>query len=322
MFVRLITQTMLALSLIQFVPTDGATLERAAKLPTSPTRGDVIAAMQLASAESSLPPSDDRFPEKLDKESLGIVTTAQSVLVVDRTTGMPLYAKSPDAVRPIGSISKLMTALIFMETSPNLDGAASVLDEDYREGGRVYLAANDPVTVRDLLHASLVGSDNTATMSLVRLSQLSMADFLDRMNQKAAELNMQATHFEDPTGLSARNVSTASDIVKLLEAVQGQAEIASTIILPTVTITQASGRAVAIESTDDLLSTFINQPPFSMLGGKTGYLPEAGYCIGVGVRQEGSGDIFIILLGSETKFTRTQEVKGLASWAYRVFDWD
>ena len=78
---------------------------------------------------------------------------------------------------------------------------------------------------------------------------------------------------------------------------------------------------MTIPSTDELLTSFINQPPFAMLGGKTGYLPEAGYGIGVGVRHDGDGDVFIVLLGSDTKDTRVQEVKGLASWVYRVFEW-
>ncbi len=325
MFIRLLTQTLLVFSLTQFVPVDGTTFEQAAKLPTAPVRSALLSAMQIARTPT-LPLSlrrdtDDRLPQKIDTESLGVVTTARSVLVVDRTTGLALYEKNADAVRPIGSISKLMTALVFLETMPNLDAHVRVASTDYREGGRMYLAADDPVTERDLLHASLVGSDNTATMSLMRLSGLQESDFVLRMNSYAAELGMTSSVFHDPTGLSAANVSSARDIVKLLEAVQGHEEIQSTIILPDVTITQESGRTVTIASTDDLLSSFVNQPPYQMLGGKTGYLPDAGYCIGVGVRHEGSGDVFIVLLGSESKITRVQEVKGLASWAYRVFQW-
>ena len=83
----------------------------------------------------------------------------------------------------------------FLQDAPDLGAAASVLNEDYRPGGRVYLAANDPVTVADLLHASLVGSDNTATMSLVRISRMSEVDFVSQMNTRAAELGMMATVF-------------------------------------------------------------------------------------------------------------------------------
>lgn len=321
MFIRLITQTLLTLSLIQFIPVDGAMLERAAKLPIAGGRSLVLDAMQLATTPGVLLAAEAKVPQKVEMESLGVVTTARSVLVVDRTTGIPLYSKNSDAVRPIGSISKLMTALVFLETKPNLDAAASVLPDDIRDGGRIYLATNDPVTTRDLLHASLVGSDNTATMSLVRLSGLSEDVFLAQMNAKAIALGMKSTTFYDPTGLAANNVSTARDIINLLEAAQQTPDIQSTITMPSVTITQGSGRTVTIETTDDLLGSFLNEAPYHMLGGKTGYLPEAGYCMGVGVRREGAGDIYVVILGSDSKQTRVQEVKGLAAWVYRVFKW-
>lgn len=321
MLLRGLIQTILTLSLTQLVPVDGAILERAARLPTAESRSALLEAATLAGRQVSLPLSDQRAPSRVEEGSVGVVTSAKSVLVVDRQTGLTLYAKNPDEVRPVGSISKLMTALVFLQDAPDLGAAASVLNEDYRPGGRVYLAANDPVTVADLLHASLVGSDNTATMSLVRISRMSEVDFVSQMNTRAAELGMMATVFHDPTGLSPRNVSSARDIIRLLEEVQAEADIASTIVLPEVIITQGSGRAVTIPSTDELLTSFINQPPFAMLGGKTGYLPEAGYGIGVGVRHDGDGDVFIVLLGSDTKDTRVQEVKGLASWVYRVFEW-
>ncbi|MEK7105249.1 MAG: serine hydrolase [Patescibacteria group bacterium] len=318
---RMLFQTLLTLSLVQVVPVDGGAIERAADLPTASVRSAVASAAVLANTEAHLPTSENRGPTRVDATSAGVVTSAQSVLVVDRESRLPLYAKEPDAVRPIGSISKLMTALVFLNTNPNLNTVVPILPEDMREGGRIYLGLNDPVSLRDLLHASLVGSDNTATMSLVRLSGLTETDFVARMNEKAKELGMKASTFHDPTGLSADNVSTARDIVHLLEAVQSESEIASTIILPEVTILQESGREVTIPTTDDLLTSFINEPPYQMLGGKTGYLPEAGYCIGVGVHHENAGDIFIVLLGSDTKATRVQEVKGLAAWTYRVFTW-
>ena len=319
MLIRAMLQAVLTIGLVQFVPVDGAILEHSAKLPTSVEYPASAMMTQLTSVH--LPAAADRTPKRIDDQSLGVVTTAKSVLVLDRQSGSALYQKNADEVRPIGSISKLMTALVFLETNPTLESSASVVNEDYREGGRVYLAFNDPVMERDLLHASLIGSDNTATMSLVRLSGLSEVDFVAKMNAKAVELGMTSTVYHDPTGLSAQNVSTARDIVQLLSAVQDIPEIAQTIIISQVTITQGSGRSATIESTDELLTSFVNQPPFTMLGGKTGYLPEAGYCIGVGVRHEGSGDVFIVLLGSENKYTRVQEVKGLADWVYRVYAW-
>lgn len=322
MMIRLIVQAVLALSLVEFIPVDGANFEQAARLPTSALRSSVAIAWQAAmAAEPGLPSADDRYPTKVDPDSLGVVTTAQSVLVLDRLTGLPLYQKNADAVRPIGSISKLMTAMVFLESAPNLQGPASILSEDYRDGGRLYLNLNDPVTVGGILKASLVGSDNSATITLVRLSGQSLEDFVARMNARATELGMTNTVFRDPTGLSAENTSTARDISRLLNAALAVSEIQSTVTMSEVSITQGSGLTVKIPSTDDLLQSFINQPPYQMLGGKTGYLPEAGYCISVGLAHEDEGEVLIVVLGSESKVSRVQEVKGLAEWAYRVFDW-
>ena len=322
MFVKTLVQAMLALSLIHFVPVNGSTIEFNASLPTAAARSTLNEAFDLAVHGSpSLPQADSRFPTKIDPNSLGVVTTARSVLVEDRTTGQPLYAKNADAVRPIGSISKLMAVLVFLESKPNFDAPASIMPVDYRDGGRLYLAMDDPVTVRAIWQAALVGSDNTALMALVRLSGKTDDDFVARMNQKAAELGMTSTSFKDPTGLSPQNVSTAEDLSKLLNAAYQVPEISDTITLSQVTITQASGRKVVINSTDELFDTFLTKNPYHLLGGKTGYLPEAGYCMAIGVGHDGSGDVLIILLGSETKGTRVQEIKGLADWAYKVFQW-
>ena len=77
-----------------------------------------------------------------------------------------------------------------------------------------------------------------------------------------------------------------------------------------------------IESTDELLGTFVDQSPYDILGGKTGYLPEAGYGLGTMFSHEQGGEIIVIVLGAETKEGRFQDVKSLAVWAYKTFGWD
>lgn len=323
MFARLLVQAILTLTVIEMVPMDASTLERSAKLPTAAPRSSIMTALQLASYEDpALPQAGSRGPVKTDEQSLGIVTTAQSVYVIDRETGSVLFQKNPDATRPIGSITKLMTALVFLDGHPNLDTAAVVIEDDYRAGGRSYLAYNDPVTGRDLLQAGLVGSDNTAITALVRLSGKTQEVFVEEMNVRTEALGMHATRFVDPTGLSADNISTAMDITRLLDAALREPEIHATTTMPEAVITQESGRTVTIPSTDELLNSFVNEAPYDVLGGKTGYLPQAGYCMAVGVDHEGAGEVLVVLLGSESKISRVQEIKGLAAWVYRVFSWE
>ena len=98
-----------------------------------------------------------------------------------------LFEKNTGEVRPVGSLTKLLSAAVFLETHPDLDAPASVLKEDLRSGGRDHLYVDDEVRVRDLLSASLVGSDNPSTVALLRLSGLSPEAFVERMNAMAGE---------------------------------------------------------------------------------------------------------------------------------------
>jgi D-alanyl-D-alanine carboxypeptidase/D-alanyl-D-alanine endopeptidase (penicillin-binding protein 7) len=312
----------LTTTLLQAVPTDGKTLETLAGLPTSDARSALTIALQTVRAATRFPVASDIAPTQIDEMSLGIVTSAQSVLVFDRASGKVLFEKDPSAVRAIGSITKLMTALVFLETSPVLAAQAALEEMDVREGGKLYLTLNDAVTIEDILSASLIGSDNSATMALVRLSGMDEVSFVARMNALAGELEMIDTQFEEPTGLSPHNRSTAYDLTHLLSRALSDERIRTMTTTPQVSITQASGRVAIIDSTDALLETFVNQDPFTMLGGKTGYLPEAGYCIALGVQKAGEGEVFVVLLGSDSSTTRVQEVKGLVDWVYRVWDWE
>ena len=88
-----------------------------------------------------------------------------------------------------------------------------------------------------------------------------------------------------------------------------------------IAVTGSSGRVYTIQSTDELLGSFIDQPPYDILGAKTGFLPEAGYCLGTVFSHENEGEIIVVVLGSETKEGRFQDAKSLAVWAYDTFDW-
>jgi D-alanyl-D-alanine endopeptidase (penicillin-binding protein 7) len=322
---KFFSEILLALVVTQFMPVDGEELERRAELPRAGNSSPVFAwnAMKEWSAWSALPTNKDAVssPVLVEPESLGVVTTAKSVLVVDRDSGTTLFQKQPDQVRAIGSMTKLMTAMLFLEGSPEMSTGAFLTNEDVRDGGRLYFPVNNPVTVQDLFLASLVGSDNSATMALVRLSGMGEGVFVERMNARAEELGMDQTHFVDPTGLSAQNISTAQNIVRLLDAALAIPAIREATIMARATVQPSIGRPIVIPSTDDLLESFLNDSPFHIFGGKTGYLPEAGYGMALGIGHEGTGDIFIIVLGSASKEDRSSEVKGLASWAYRVFAW-
>lgn len=324
MIVRLLAQIVLATSLLQMFPHDTALIEMAATLPESGQRVQTAAmfeAMELLGRP--LPASADsaREPVKIDPGSIGVVTSAVSAAVVDRATGKILYEKNASEPRSIGSLVKLMTALVFLEGNPNLDALASIQPEDLRYGGVQHIQVADEVAIRDLLHASLIGSDNSATAALVRLSGLSLGDFIARMNEKAASLGLQNTTFVDSTGLSSENRSVVHDIVKLIDHTMANPTIRTATELPTAVFTGSSGRTYYIQSTNELLGSFINQDPYKIVGGKTGFLPEAGYCFGALISENDVHEIIVVVLGSYTKQGRFQDAKSLAAWTFKVFDW-
>lgn len=323
MMFRLITQVVLAASLLQVYPSDAGMIERQATLPESAERSLPAVETMISLANQPLPSARvrDLEPVKVDPTSVGVVTSAISATVVDRASGAVLYAKNADSSRSIGSITKLMTAYVFLGTNPDLDAPAQIEAADVRYGGRQHIQVADQVTVRDLLLASLVGSDNSSTAALVRLSGLSWSDFIAKMNQVAGEMGMTQTTFVDATGLGASNRSVVSDVVRLLDEAVKNEVIREATQQATVVFEGASGRVYRVDSTDELLGTFVNRDPYKIIGGKTGYLPEAGYCLGTVFSEEGKREIVVVVLGSDSKQGRFQDVKALAAWAYKVFDW-
>src|SRR5205807_4550562 len=103
--------------------------------------------------------------------------------------------------RSIASITKMMTATVFLENNPDLSQEVTVARGDVFQASTTHLHANDKVTADDLLHLLLIASDNAAARALARVSPYGSQGFIGRMNEKAAELGLQSTHYADPPGL-------------------------------------------------------------------------------------------------------------------------
>jgi len=320
MLLKLLGQILVATTLVQIFPTDASVFEY--NVGEGALEQAVMSAAELEIAYAALPEAESRdYPVKIDLDSYGIVTTAWSALVIDDESGAVLFQKHPDTLRSIGSVTKLMAALVFLEQNPDLNQIVSLdPDLDYVAGGRVYLGYFNSLALSDVLAASLVGSDNTATQALVRFSGLSNEDFVARMNEKARELGMDQTSFYDVTGINSNDMSTARELVTLLKTAEQNEIIAYYTQQPLITITQASGRSVTIENTNTLLNTFMNDDPYSIIGGKTGYLPQAGYVLATTVEHDGD-KIHVIIMGAESKDARVNEAKGLAYWAFKTYQW-
>jgi serine-type D-Ala-D-Ala endopeptidase (penicillin-binding protein 7) len=208
-----------------------------------------------------------------------------------------LFAKNSDSCVPIASLTKLMTALVFLEQKPALDQEVVVTIAELKGAGHTQLRSGEVVALGDLLHMSLMSSDNVATRVLARESGLTGDEFVARMNRKAVELGLTSSRFVEFTGLDERNVSSASDIARLLHAA------AHDPLIQEITTTRqyqfATGRRMhAVHNTNRLL-----YGRYEVLGGKTGFILEAGYCFATWIRSQGR-DLIAVVLGAPTNSTR------------------
>lgn len=249
--------------------------------------------------------------------------SARSALVVDTDSNIALYKKNIDEIRPIGSITKLLTALTALDTNLDWNKEITILTEDGLQGPMV-LKAGDKVSVADLLHIGLIASSNNAINALVRSTGLTGTEFADRMNKKAEELGLAYSHFVEPTGLDQGNQSTASDIARLLRAALLQNDIQRITSMSSYKFRVRNTNIMRIvKSTDMLLNGQLNTGSAiaRVVGGKTGFIDEAGYCFAMEVEGKNKKHIIVVILGSRDQWSRFSEATSLASWIFNNFQW-
>jgi serine-type D-Ala-D-Ala endopeptidase (penicillin-binding protein 7) len=261
----------------------------------------------------------DSGPQRIYSDYLDVKITAKSAMAVDVKSGKILYKKNPDEILPLASITKLMTALVFLDHNPGWQKEWSTIPADRRNGGIIYLNTGEILTLDNLFKTALIVSDNDSAMALSRASGLSEDEFIKQMNHKAEEFGLINTHFADPTGLLSANRSTVSDIVKLLNyALQNEtiAKTTSTSYYEFEVQGNDKKRTIKLRNTDSLLRSYLN-----ILGGKTGSLDEAGYNLAVKIEGDAKQEIIVVILGSLSNTDRFQDVKAITDWVFSNFKW-
>jgi D-alanyl-D-alanine endopeptidase (penicillin-binding protein 7) len=190
-----------------------------------------------------------------------------------------------------------MTIMVFLEQKPELSREVEVTRIELAGAGHTQLRNTEDVSLEDLMHMALMCSDNVATRVLARESGLSSDDFLARMNRKAIELGMSHTRFVEFTGLDERNVSTAADVARLLHAA-ADVELIREISTTRSYAFRSARRMHQVANTNRLLYS-----RYEILGGKTGFISEAGYCLATWIRTQ-SRDLIAVVLGAPTNATR------------------
>jgi len=235
---------------------------------------------------------------------------SSSFLVVDQETGEVLLSHNTDAVVPIASLSKLMTALITVHAGLPLDEVIEVTEDDVDtiKGTGSRLRVGTKLSREDLLKLALMASENRAAHALGRSYPGGLSAFVAAMNAKARELNMNGTHFIEPTGLSSSNVSTAEDLAKLVRAAHTYPLIREYTTLASYEV-NVRGRRTKFVNTNAL----VRAGEWDIGLSKTGYISEAGRCL-VMQAKLAARNVIIVLLDSVGKYTRIADATRIRAW--------
>ncbi len=234
-----------------------------------------------------------------------------SALVLD-AEGNLIYGKDVDTVRPIASITKLMTAMVVLDAGIGLDEKITITKDDRDlvrlTGSRLAYGAS--LTRRELILLSIMSSENRAATALGRTFPGGMDAFLAAMNRKASALGMTNSHFADPAGLKAENVSTAADLARMIAAAETYPLITEASTTTRMEVRPWSNRGpLTYGNTNRLLKNATWDIELS----KTGYINEAGRCLVMQANIEGE-DISIVLLNSFGKLTPFGDSNRLRKW--------
>ena len=262
---------------------------------------------------------DELSAPKKTTDSLGIKTTAESVIILDRTSKSMLFGKNVQERRPIASLTKIMTVLVALEDKINLDDLAMISQRAARvEPKDIKLKEGEQVKIKDLLYASLIASANDAALALAEHVGPGIGKFVKKMNKKAEDLKLQNTHFANSTGLDKEgNYSTVFDLAKLFDYALENENFRDIILTKEYTAISTNTQDTHFfRNTNGLLDSFLN-----IKGGKTGFTDEAGWCL-VEVAENGQGNqVIAVILGSESDEMRFQETKALLDWTFRNYEW-
>jgi rare lipoprotein A len=245
---------------------------------------------------------------------------SQAAIVVKVKNNEVLWAKNEAEILPIASLTKLMTAEIFLQHNPGWNKVVSykksdddVLNYAKRwEMGYLKVKPGESMTAKDLFYTSLVGSANNAAYTLARATGLLRSDFVNAMNYQAGLWGMTETKFIEPSGLDPHNISSARDLAKMGLLVFKKIDFLKSTTLKQYNFsTLETKESHLIKNRNPLLTTDLY-----LLGSKTGYLDEAGYCLISKVRANKNSDeeLIIVVLGAEKKQDTVNDTLNLAKW--------
>ncbi len=247
----------------------------------------------------------------VDLDPARLKLASANVLVLDAAADRQLYSKAADEVTPIASVTKLMTAMVVLDAQQSMDDVLDIetADYDFLKNSSSRLRAGTTLTRREMLRLALMSSENRAAASLARHFPGGTQAFVTAMNFKAASLGLTHTHYSDPTGLSPSNVSTASDLARLVQAAAEYPLIREFTTTPSYQVEMDTGRLLGFNNSNAL----VKKQDWDITLQKTGYIREAGKCV-VMLVNIASKPFVIVLLDSLGKYTRFADAQRVKHW--------
>jgi D-alanyl-D-alanine endopeptidase (penicillin-binding protein 7) len=294
----------------QTAPTKPRAASQAAAKPAAKKATSSKAAQKRNVRRASAPtrPSEGQLAG-LHKVDDPLDLRSSVALVVDQDTDEVLFQKNPNAVLPIASITKLMTALVTVDAGLPLNEVL-VVDKSDRTIDRVrsWLTPGVRLTRGEALHLALMSSENHAAQMLGRTYPGGLAAFVAAMNAKAQMLGMHDSRFADPTGLNADNRSSPADLVRLVKAAY-EYDVIRDYSVSTGAAVQIGRRLVQYGSTNGLT----HSTDWDIGLQKTGFISAAGRCLVMSAVVEGQR-VVMVLLDSVGKYSRTGDAQRIKDW--------
>jgi len=231
-------------------------------------------------------------------------------LVMDQSSSDVLFEKNANVTLPIASITKLMTALVVVESRQDMQEMLEITSEDIdrEKNSSSRLRVGSRLSRANMLHIALMSSENRAASALGRHYPGGIRAFVVAMNAKAKELGMSGTHYVDSTGLSSSNVATARDLAKLVSAASHHPVLCQ-YSTDTKYVVEPGGHSLQYANSNRL----VNNPDWEIGLQKTGYISEAGRCLVMQANINGR-QIVMIFLDSKGKYSRLGDAQRIRKW--------
>jgi D-alanyl-D-alanine endopeptidase (penicillin-binding protein 7) len=230
--------------------------------------------------------------------------------VIDQDTNEVLLSKNDQAILPIASITKLMTGVVLSEAKLSMDESITITqdDVDTEKGSSSRLKVGTTLTRGELLHLSLMASENRAAHAIGRTYPGGLNAFVDLMNAKAISLGMRDTRYIEPTGLSSRNQSSAKDLATLVSFAYQDPMLRELSTSPSYQV-EVGKHTLNYKTTNRL----IKNPNWDIGLQKTGYISEAGQCLVMQAKIAGR-KLIMVFLDSAGKLSRITDAERVRRW--------